>query len=295
MALSSTRFKFNPRLVLAAEDNPPLQFGEKGEAVRLIQEALIGIGYWMPKSTDKYFNVDGKYGLETVKTIKNFQRGAGLSDDGRVGRETLKELEAQIWQMPNHDIGFTHRLRLHLRSIGRKGNPLRSFDLAQEIFAGYGIQVIMGSMETVNLPTDKQLLLSIVNKVECPFVGASDEQHLLHKLGFTKNIGLNDITAYFIDEIRNSLGLETAVGCAGHATSRAAVMVSSGAQPTTLAHEIGHVLLGPHFFPVHETDPDNLMRSGILSMDRRQLNENQLKQMKKSRFLTQIRPKPAQS
>jgi peptidoglycan hydrolase-like protein with peptidoglycan-binding domain len=51
MALKSARFKSDARLQRAAENNPPINRGESGQAVRIIQQALIDLGFPLPIST----------------------------------------------------------------------------------------------------------------------------------------------------------------------------------------------------------------------------------------------------
>jgi hypothetical protein len=50
-------------------------------------------------------------------------------------------------------------------------------------------------------------------------------------------------------------------GCGGHIANRPACIVCADAGPWDTAHEVGHVLLGPWFAPVHEDDTSNLMFS----------------------------------
>ena len=65
--------------------NPVLKIGEKGFDVRKLQSKLLSIGY----ST----NVDGIFGNNTCKIVKEFQKDAGLVADGIVGEKTWKALD----------------------------------------------------------------------------------------------------------------------------------------------------------------------------------------------------------
>jgi hypothetical protein len=69
---------------------------EQGEAVRLIQQALIDLGYPMPKSTRKYGSPDGIYGNETLSKVKAFQKDNGLRRDGVVGRNTMAKFDSML-------------------------------------------------------------------------------------------------------------------------------------------------------------------------------------------------------
>lgn len=71
---------------------PTLRKGDKGEAVRELQEALVARGYDLPSS-----GIDGDFGNETRGAVIAFQQDAGLSVDGVVGPATWAALDvAQI-------------------------------------------------------------------------------------------------------------------------------------------------------------------------------------------------------
>ena len=65
--------------------------GSRGEAVRLVQQALLAEGYDLPK-----FGADGKFGTETAKAVKDFQRRWRMSVDGIVGDQTLGLLDVHL-------------------------------------------------------------------------------------------------------------------------------------------------------------------------------------------------------
>lgn len=93
MPLTSARFASDPRLQAAAENSPPMGWGERGPAVVKLQQALVDLGYPMPVTT-KSGHPDGIYGGETRNSLIKFQRKNGLSDDGIAGRMTLSALDA---------------------------------------------------------------------------------------------------------------------------------------------------------------------------------------------------------
>ena len=96
MALSSARLSRNKDLQAAAENRPPLEVGSNGDAVAILQRALIDLGFSMPKSTQSG-SPDGIYGGETQATVQAFQRANGLTADGIAGRDTLNRLD-QIFE-----------------------------------------------------------------------------------------------------------------------------------------------------------------------------------------------------
>ena len=59
MPLQSPRFAGNDRLQRAANNNPPLQFGETGEAVRLLQKSLIECAALVPQPALRFRRLFG--------------------------------------------------------------------------------------------------------------------------------------------------------------------------------------------------------------------------------------------
>jgi peptidoglycan hydrolase-like protein with peptidoglycan-binding domain len=70
-------------------DPPTVQSGSEGDAVKLLQRLLkrTNVDRWDPGA------VDGDFGQNTERAVKNFQRDTGLEDDGIVGPETW----AMLW------------------------------------------------------------------------------------------------------------------------------------------------------------------------------------------------------
>jgi peptidoglycan hydrolase-like protein with peptidoglycan-binding domain len=94
MPLSSPRFNRNPRMLQAAENSPPIKFGETSEAVRIMQMALVDLGFPMPITTKSGTQLaDGIFGKETLHCVRVFQEMNGLTVDGIAGRNTLATLE----------------------------------------------------------------------------------------------------------------------------------------------------------------------------------------------------------
>jgi peptidoglycan hydrolase-like protein with peptidoglycan-binding domain len=95
--LQSPRFAGNTRLEAALSNAPPMRQGETGEAVKIIQQALIDDGFPMPISTRKLGEPDGIFGPETFKTVQGFQVKYGLLEngvaDGVIGRHTMGKLD----------------------------------------------------------------------------------------------------------------------------------------------------------------------------------------------------------
>ncbi len=66
-----------------------LSKGDTGEAVRVLQNKLLALGYSLPK-----YGADGSYGAETTAAVVAFQTDKGLVVDGICGPITLAALES---------------------------------------------------------------------------------------------------------------------------------------------------------------------------------------------------------
>ena len=68
-------------------DYSKLVAGAKSSRVRILQKALMALGFDVPKA-------DGVFGNDTLKAVKEFQKTVGLEADGKAGEKTLKKLES---------------------------------------------------------------------------------------------------------------------------------------------------------------------------------------------------------
>jgi peptidoglycan hydrolase-like protein with peptidoglycan-binding domain len=94
MALKSHRFADQPRLEAAANNKPPIKQGERGEAIRRMQQALVDYGLEMPITTKRGTSPpDGIFGAETRRTVLEFQNRELLDKDGIAGRQTIGRLD----------------------------------------------------------------------------------------------------------------------------------------------------------------------------------------------------------
>ena len=64
-----------------------IQYGDKGDRVKILQQALKAVGYNISK-------VDGIFGSGTYTAVREFQRNEKLGVDGKAGKQTLKKLES---------------------------------------------------------------------------------------------------------------------------------------------------------------------------------------------------------
>lgn len=265
MALSSPRFANNERLRKAAQNNPAMGFGEIGEPVRIIQQSLIELGYWMDISIKKFNSPDGIFGNETRDRVTSFQRGHGLYPDGIVGRFTMEKLDSllptagPILPPLPKKADFKHRFRVHLRSLSLTELPMSYQEQnARMVFAQYGISMDVMSGMSMMLSSSQLTLLDTVDTGTCTMHKVEGELAELHKVGL-QGVAAKDLVVYFAKKVVKANGKELN-GCASSSADRPAVVVSASSSPWTMGHEIGHVLLGG-FRPTHSTDTSNLMFS----------------------------------
>lgn len=72
----------------AAAAHPMIRKGNRGDAVIELQNKLARLGYYLGKS-----GVDGDFGKDTEKAVKEFQEDRGLTVDGVVGPATWEALD----------------------------------------------------------------------------------------------------------------------------------------------------------------------------------------------------------
>lgn len=246
MPLSSPRFTSSRRLAAASENSPPLRRGARGRAVHLIQFALLDLGHPMPRSTGGNFSPDGIYGEETVNAVKAFQRRRHITDDGVVGRDTMRALDA-AFPRPSH------RVRAHFRSISLTTVPFeQALRNAAIVYGQYGIDFQFGSGESLLLSEAQTRLFDRIDQ-QCNWNITTGEYDQLHRLGTP--CPHTDVKVFFVNRMRGVLG------CGGHAPNRPAATVAREAWRWDMAHEVGHVLLTSSFSPVHHPHARNLMNA----------------------------------
>jgi len=76
-------------LTVTVPTKTPIQEGDTGPQVVLLQKALISLTYLSPPA-------DGNFGPSTKAAVESFQSSQGLSPDGVVGEQTLKALKQAV-------------------------------------------------------------------------------------------------------------------------------------------------------------------------------------------------------
>jgi peptidoglycan hydrolase-like protein with peptidoglycan-binding domain len=289
MALRSPRFAANARLCKAFENKPSMNWGEVGDAVRIIQQALIDLNCAGPSSGPRPAP-SGIFDDQTKGWATTFQTRHGLHRDGVVGHNTLLRLDRLLpsagaplpTMAPNSWV--RRRFRVVFRSIATPVVPeSRSLESARVVYSTYGFQIDEGPGMTLNLTQAQITQLEDVD-LECQWNQESAEQRMLYSAGRGRTgVGANDIMVYYVNRIRTSSG--EVHGCGGHRPGAPSAIVAAAANKYAMAHEVGHVLLTSSFNPVHMDSTNNLMYKawlGSLTSDPPGLTEAQVRQIQRS-------------
>ena len=219
-----------------------LSVGSRGPEVVTLQRELNRQLFPRPNLAE-----DGIFGSLTQQAVRAFQRQAGISVDGIVGPATRAALG-----MPDTGNTFTHRIRLHFRSISLTDVPFNTIlSHTQVVYAQFGIKVEFGSGMSLMLTPAQSRRLEQIDGT-CTWNITSGEFAELMQLGGP--VPSSDIAVFFVDRFSESIN-----GCGGHMTNRPGCIVAKAGTKFCTAHEVCHVLLGSSFVPVHITDTRNLM------------------------------------
>jgi hypothetical protein len=86
-------FQTNAYMIAASRNAPAIRNGAYGSHVRLLQGALMDLGFKMPRSVRSTGRPDGMFGPETFRVVTSFQAKNGLKSAGVVGGKTLAKLD----------------------------------------------------------------------------------------------------------------------------------------------------------------------------------------------------------
>lgn len=160
----------------------------------------------------------------------------------------------------------------------------KAITFAEKLYGSNGIYFDIRQEQCLNVSAAQQVKLEVIDGA-CKWDQNNSEQDDLYNLVDTWVS--NSIVIFIVGGIKTS-ATSTLAGCAGHAPSKPAVVVSATGTMYTLAHELGHVLLTSSYSPVHETSTSNIMVSGthrIPAGSSPTFNASQVTQIKKSKHL----------
>ena len=161
MVFRSRHFQGNDRLVQAASNTPFMKKGEVGFAVRLLQQALMDLGYPLPKSTNTFKAPDGTkladgiYGPEVKGQVRQFQIDEGLGKDGIAGAETLGQMDLLL---VSRRITFKPLPPLPPGSPGDATNPLANTEqVILETLGDGGLRSIQFELNSWNSSRSRRI------------------------------------------------------------------------------------------------------------------------------------------
>jgi len=297
-----------------AMNAPPMNWGEVGEPVRVVQQALIELGFGMPDSTKFWGSPNGIFGDEMKDRVQAFQARHHLQADGIVGGNTLAELDHQLNQvrhgkappkLPPLPGGMgpflTHRFRVVFRCLSSEPDPIDlrgTKSCLESVYNQYGFQVDEGPGMTLALNKHQR------NKIFVLEMFHDDPEHTLERLKRLGNAQWFNSTDIFI-YIVNLRGFEEEDedidyqrkynACAlGHWANVAAVGQTAEVDRLTAAHEVGHILFEPHHLPNkgHSQSRVNLMyaegpkMTQVANLNVPGLTESQVRMMQSSKCCT---------
>ncbi|MEO8027815.1 MAG: hypothetical protein ABI823_15130 [Bryobacteraceae bacterium] len=213
-----------------------------------------------------------------VNWLLHHQVGCTKSADGKNYRFDSGDSPGYIYiPLANVAPVFTHRVKLHFRSLSLTDVPFdNAFRSAQRVYAQYGIRIDFASGLSFGLPDDQAQRLANVSG-SCEWEITSGDYHEVQ--GLAGNLPRTEILVCYVNRFASGK-----LGCGGHAPDKPACIVASQGSRWTTGHEVGHVLLGSAFRPVHTGSTSNLMYSatpGIIA-NPPSLTPEQVTQMKRS-------------
>ncbi len=95
-----------------------LKFGQKGEAVKQLQDKLVKLGYL---TQDQVTKGEGNFGYQTKAAVEKFQRDAGITVDGKAGKNTRNTMDAILNGVKRGDknnVGLVKNVQNKLVELG---------------------------------------------------------------------------------------------------------------------------------------------------------------------------------
>jgi hypothetical protein len=153
---------------------------------------------------------------------------------------------------------------------------------AQTVYAQYGISVEFGSGMSLKLSDADAAKFEQIDG-ECKWTFGGGEYYDLQQLG--GQVPSDEILVFYVQRFSSA----SQTGCGGYTPGRPACTVASFGSQWTTAHEVGHVLLGSSFSPVHSEDDENLLyKYKRTKATTPVLTDAQVTQMKSSNYCKRI-------
>ena len=104
----------------SADSSPTLRKGDKGDAVREMQQLLLAAGCTLPR-----YGADGHFGTETREAMKAYQTAHSLTPDGVCGPLTWKSLRSGASAPEGQETGDTGKQERPTLRKGSKGEAVK--------------------------------------------------------------------------------------------------------------------------------------------------------------------------
>lgn len=266
--LTSPRFAGDLVLEGVYDNERVLKVGDRGPAVRKLQQALIDSGMSLPT-----FGVDGDFGPETKAAVSAFQHASGLTGtdvDGVVGPTTMGWLDQNFSAGPTPagtSPGATtgcpsiKSVSVDLVSLdGSSRNPNTDLERANTILNQCCVHLSPGLGASQGSARTRALLGGDTDLAQSPSCGSTTAEETALMSGATADLGLSSrIRAFFVATINSgapSYSVPPFCATGPAAPLQDMAVVANSASVRGLAHEIGHILLNSGS---HPAIPANLM------------------------------------
>lgn len=156
---------------------------------------------------------------------------------------------------------------------------------AEKLFGSNGIYFNVVSQSCPFISKQQALVLDVIDGT-CKWNKFSTEQQILYDAVGGSNF--SGILVAFVKDIKKPDGKKLN-GCSGHKPDKPMTVIRGDATVWTMCHELGHILLGPDYSPVHHADAANIMykKSSTFSAANSPIfNSDQMTQLKKSPYLS---------
>lgn len=190
-------------------------------------------------------------------------------------------------QQDRHGNTCHKRIQIHIYSLrSPRWDYSWAIEYAEQLYGSNGIYFDIRTAVCPVISEADDVALNVVDGT-CRWDQSNTEQDRLHTA-----VGLGSyqgIAVFIVGGINNNGS--TISGCAGHKPSKPTAVVSATGTNYTLAHEVGHVLLGSDYSPVHTSSTSNIMIGGtwqIPNGTRPTFNNNQVAELKRSTLLDSI-------
>ena len=171
-------------------------------------------------------------------------------------------------------------VRLHLRQLYQvEFDVLDSVKRAQKVFGQVGFLIEVVSSKSMSMDAASLQTLNSIQTSCTPGRSSADQLAVFRRFGVQD---LHSITTFFVQTLMDTERYEQN-GCAAHAPDAPAIFVGSVATPWTLAHELGHVLIGRQSGHM-QSDGHVMSPTWMIGTENPAFTEPQVKLMRKSPY-----------